>query len=77
MPGYRGYVTELISDSQDFLDKSPFSGSEAEYLKAHLREGPTLLHNLDSKILEILPGEATVFDCEEKQTQILSIIIEL
>ena len=78
--GYRGYVTKLISDSRDLLDKGPFSGSEAESLKAHLRERQTLLRNLDSEILEILPGEeieAEVFDCEERQTQILSIIMEL
>ena len=55
--GYRGYVTKLISDSRDLLDKGPFSGSEAENLKALLRERQPILRNLDSEILEILPGE--------------------
>ena len=78
--GYRGYVTKLISDSRDLLDKGPFSGSEAENLKALLRERQPILRNLDSEILEILPGEeieTEIFDCEERQTQILSIIMEL
>ena len=49
--GYRGYVTKLISDSRDLLGKGPFSGSEAENLKAHLRERQTLLRNFDNRII--------------------------
>ena len=78
--GFRGYVTKLISDSRDLLDKGPFSGSQAENLKALLRDRQTLLRNLDREILELLPEEeieAEVFDCEERQTHLLSVIVEL
>ena len=78
--GYRAYITKLISDSRDLLDKGPFLRTQAENLKALLKERKKLLRDFDDEILDLVTEEEIepeIFDCEEKQVQIQSIITEL
>ncbi len=78
--GYRAYATKLIAEAREFLDNEPFSPLRAEKQKFFLNARLILLREIDAEIFYLISDddiEAEVIECEEIQTSIQSIIIEI